>query len=138
MSSLRTRFVTAKATLGFTLSSLRRIWSLLPVVVFLSLSACSDSPLDPAHPVTLTLWHVYGAQTYSPMNELVDVEKELARLAKEIEKAEKNITGLKGKLSNQNFVSRAPENVVNAEREKLEKAENLLQQLKESEARLKK
>ena len=72
MSSLRTRFVTAKATLGFTLSSLRRIWSLLPVVVFLSLSACSDSPLDPAHPVTLTLWHVYGAQTYSPMNELVD------------------------------------------------------------------
>ena len=63
MSSLRTRFVTAKATLGFTLSSLRRIWSLLPVVVFLSLSACSDSPLDPAHPVTLTLWHVYGAQT---------------------------------------------------------------------------
>lgn len=72
MSSLRTRFVTAKATQGFTLSSLRRIWSLLPVVVFLSLSACSDSPLDPAHPVTLTLWHVYGAQTYSPMNELVD------------------------------------------------------------------
>ena len=68
MSSLRARFVTAKATLGFTLSSLRRIWSLLPVVVFLSLSACSDSPLDPAHPVTLTLWHVYGAQTYSPMN----------------------------------------------------------------------
>ena len=66
------------------------------------------------------------------------MEKELARLAKEIEKAEKNIAGLKGKLSNQNFVSRAPENVVNAEREKLEKAENLLQQLKESEARLKK
>ena len=78
------------------------------------------------------------AAVYMPMNELVDVEKELARLAKEIEKAEKNIAGLKGKLSNQNFVSRAPENVVNAEREKLEKAENLLQQLKESEARLKK
>ena len=78
------------------------------------------------------------AAVYMPMNELVDVEKELARLAKEIEKAEKNIAGLKGKLSNQNFVSRAPENVVNAEREKLTKAENLLQQLKESEARLKK
>ena len=78
------------------------------------------------------------AAMYMPMNELVDIEKELARLAKEIEKAEKNIAGLKGKLSNENFVSRAPENVVAAEREKLSKAESLLQQLKESEARLKK
>ena len=78
------------------------------------------------------------AALYMPMNELVDVEKELQRLAKEIEKAEKNIAGLKGKLSNENFVSRAPENVVNAEREKLQKAESLLQQLLESQARLKK
>ena len=78
------------------------------------------------------------ATMYMPMNELVDVEKELARLAKEIEKAEKNIAGLRGKLNNENFVSRAPEQVVLAERAKLEKAESLLQQLKESEARLKK
>ena len=78
------------------------------------------------------------AALYMPMNELVDVEKELQRLAKEIEKTEKNIAGLKGKLSNENFVSRAPENVVNAEREKLQKAESLLQQLLESQARLKK
>ena len=78
------------------------------------------------------------AAMYMPMNELVDIEKELARLAKEIEKAEKNISGLRGKLSNENFVARAPENVVKMEREKLEKAEALLVQLKESEARLKK
>ena len=78
------------------------------------------------------------AALYMPMNELVDVEKELQRLAKEIEKAEKNIAGLKGKLSNENFVARAPEQVVQAERDKLRKAESLLQQLKESEARLKK
>ena len=78
------------------------------------------------------------AALYMPMNELVDVEKELQRLAKEIEKAEKNIAGLKGKLSNENFVARAPEQVVQAERDKLQKAESLLQQLKESEARLKK
>lgn len=38
----------------------------------LLLTACSDSPLDPAHPVTLSLWHVYGAHSYSPMNELVE------------------------------------------------------------------
>ncbi len=78
------------------------------------------------------------AALYMPMNELVDIDKELARLAKEIEKAEKNIAGLRGKLGNENFISRAPENVVNAERAKLEKAEALLQQLKENEARLKK
>ena len=78
------------------------------------------------------------AALYMPMNELVDVEKELHRLAKEIEKAEKNIAGLKGKLSNENFVSRAPEAVVQAERDKLAKAESLLQQLQESQARLKK
>ena len=78
------------------------------------------------------------AALYMPMNELVDVEKELQRLAKEIEKAEKNIAGLKGKLSNENFVSRAPEAVVQAERDKLAKAESLLQQLQESQARLKK
>ena len=78
------------------------------------------------------------AAMYMPMNELVDIEKELARLAKEIEKAEKSIAGLKSKLSNENFVSRAPEAVVNAEREKLAKAEALLAQLKESEGRLKK
>jgi len=78
------------------------------------------------------------AAMYMPMNELVDMEKELARLAKEIEKAEKNIAGLRNKLGNENFVARAPENVVKMEREKLEKAENLLQQLKESESRMKK
>jgi len=45
---------------------------------------------------------------------------------------------LKNKLGNENFVARAPEAIVNAEREKLAKAESLLAQLKESEARLKK
>ena len=78
------------------------------------------------------------AMMYMPMNELVDIEKELERLAKEIQKAEKNVSGLRAKLSNENFVARAPENIVAAEREKLEKAENLLQQLKDSEASLKK
>ena len=44
----------------------------------------------------------------------------------------------RGKLTNANFVARAPEAIVAAEREKLAKAENLLAQLKESESRLKK
>lgn len=36
------------------------------------LSSCTDSPLDPDKPVTLTMWHVYGAQARSPMNVLID------------------------------------------------------------------
>ena len=99
------------------------------------LIVCSQAPTGHEDMVSTV---TADAAMYMPMNELVDVEKELVRLAKEIEKAEKNIAGLKNKLSNANFVSRAPEAVVSAEREKLEKAENLLAQLKESEARLKK
>ena len=99
------------------------------------LIVCSQAPTGHEDMVSAV---TADAAMYMPMNELVDVEKELVRLAKEIEKAEKNIAGLKNKLSNANFVSRAPEAVVSAEREKLEKAENLLAQLKESEARLKK
>ena len=38
----------------------------------LLLYSCSDSPLDPDKPVTLTMWHVYGAQAYSPLNILID------------------------------------------------------------------
>ena len=36
------------------------------------LGGCSESPLQPKKPVTLTLWHVYGGQTDSPMNRLVE------------------------------------------------------------------
>ena len=57
---------------------------------------------------------------------------------KDAEAASPTLAGLKGKLSNENFVSRAPEAVVQAERDKLSKAESLLQQLQESQARLKK
>jgi valyl-tRNA synthetase len=72
------------------------------------------------------------------MGQLVDVAKELDRIAKELEKARKNLAGLMGKLSNEKFISRAPEAVVAAEREKAQKAQDLIAQLEESEAALKK
>ena len=72
-----------------------------------------------------------------PMNQLVDVEAELARIAREKEKTEKMLASIRGKLSNEGFVAKAPEAVVNAEREKAKKYEALLQQLNESEARMK-
>ena len=78
------------------------------------------------------------AKLYIPMGQLVDVAKELDRLDKELEKAQKNLAMIEGKLSNENFVARAPENVVKAEREKAEKARNLITQLMQSREALEK
>ena len=78
------------------------------------------------------------AKLYIPMGQLVDVAKELERIGKELEKARKNLASLEGKLSNANFVSRAPEAVVNAEREKAQKARDLIAQLEQSEQAMKK
>ena len=78
------------------------------------------------------------AKLFIPMGQLVDVAKELERIGKELEKARKNLAGIEGKLSNENFTARAPEAVVNAEREKAAKARDLIAQLEESEAAMKK
>ena len=78
------------------------------------------------------------AKLYIPMGQLVDVAKELERIQKELDKARKNLAGIEGKLSNEKFTARAPEAVVNAEKEKAAKARDLIAQLEESEAALKK
>ncbi|MDD6200596.1 MAG: class I tRNA ligase family protein, partial [Firmicutes bacterium] len=78
------------------------------------------------------------AKLYIPMGQLVDVAKELERVSKELERARKNLQSLEGKLANESFVSRAPEAVVNAEREKAKRARDLIAQLTESEAALRK
>jgi valyl-tRNA synthetase len=62
----------------------------------------------------------------------VDVAKELARITKELEAAKKFLNSIEGKLSNEKFVARAPEAVVNAEREKAAKHRDLIAQLEES------
>ena len=73
-----------------------------------------------------------AARVFIPMDELIDKEKELARLAKEKAVCEKEIQGLTGKLSNQGFVSKAPAHVVEAERAKLEKQKERLTKIQES------
>ncbi|MBO4460674.1 MAG: valine--tRNA ligase [Clostridiales bacterium] len=66
-----------------------------------------------------------GGEIYIPLEDLIDVAKELERLAAEREKLDGEIKRVEGKLANQEFVSKAPEKVVNAEREKLEKYRNM-------------
>ncbi|QIG03924.1 valine--tRNA ligase [Proteus sp. ZN5] len=62
---------------------------------------------------------VSGAELLIPMAGFIDKDAELARLDKELEKVEKDIATLDSKLSNDGFVSRAPEAVVAKERERL-------------------
>ena len=78
------------------------------------------------------------AKLYIPMGQLVDVAKELERIAKELADARKFLTSVEGKLSNEKFVSRAPEAVVEAERQKARKTRDLIAQLEQSEASMKK
>lgn len=66
------------------------------------------------------------------LDELVDYEKERARLKDEIKRLEGEIKRASGKLSNKGFVEKAPEKVVNEEREKLAGYEDLLEKTKAS------
>lgn len=74
-------------------------------------------------------------QIYIPLGELVDIEKERARLSGEIEKVIFEIQRASSKLSNQNFLAKAPKKLVDGEREKLDKyidvKEKLEKQLKD-------
>ena len=60
-------------------------------------------------------------QLFLPLNELVDVDKEIARLNDEKKKLEGELKRVNGKLNNEKFVGKAPEAVVASEREKKEK-----------------
>ena len=72
------------------------------------------------------------AQIYIPLAELVDLEKEKARIEKELDKARANLANIEKKLANENFVSKAPENVIAGVRDSKEKAESLIHKLEES------
>ena len=61
---------------------------------------------------------VSGVEIYLPLKGLIDVEKETARLTKELENLDKEIKRAAGKLSNQGFVAKAPADVVEKERAK--------------------
>ena len=66
------------------------------------------------------------------MEELVDVEAELARLNKEKATAEKNLANVTAKLNNEGFVSKAPEAVVQNQRDTAQKLKEKLALLEES------
>jgi len=76
------------------------------------------------------------ANIYIPFAELVDIEKEIARLQGEEKKLTGEIKRAQGMLSNERFISKAPEAKVAEERAKLEKYTQMLEQTKERLAQL--
>lgn len=76
------------------------------------------------------------ARIYIPMAELIDFEAERARLNKELAAAEKQFSQIDAKLSNENFVNKAPANVVQGQRDAAEKLRDKIAMLKDSIASL--
>ena len=76
------------------------------------------------------------AVIYMPFAELVDIEKEIERLKKEEAKLTKELARVNGMLSNERFISKAPEAKIAEEREKLEKYTNMMEQVKQRLAQL--
>lgn len=80
---------------------------------------------------------IHNGVIYMPFAELVDIAKEKERLAKEKEKLTKEVERVEKKLSNQGFVSKAPEKVIAEEKAKMEKYSTMLKAVEEQIARLK-
>ena len=73
---------------------------------------------------------VTDAVVYLPLAELVDFEQEIERLTKEEARLEKELARVNGMLSNERFISKAPEAKINEEKAKLEKYTQMMEQVK--------
>ncbi len=71
-----------------------------------------------------------ACEVFIPLGDLVDIDKEVARLEKDYANTEKEISRAEGKLNNPGFLNKAPEALVTAEREKLETNKAVLESLK--------
>ena len=80
---------------------------------------------------------IHDAALYIPLDELVDVAKEIERLQTEEKKLEKELARSNGMLRNEKFISRAPEAKIAEERGKLARYEQLMAQVKERLSQLK-
>ena len=73
-----------------------------------------------------------SARIFIPLSDIVDTEKELARLNKEKDAAQKDIDFLSKKLSNEGFLAKAPAQLIEAEKAKLAKAQEKMAKIEES------
>ncbi|AFS77895.1 Valyl-tRNA ligase ValS [Gottschalkia acidurici 9a] len=70
-------------------------------------------------------------EIFLPLEELVDLQKEIERLEKERKRLEDELKRVSGKLSNEGFVSKAPQKVIDEEKEKQEKYQDMMDKVVE-------
>jgi valyl-tRNA synthetase len=88
----------------------------------------TDSSYAPADVMSAV---IAGAQIFIPLDELVDYEAEFSRLSREKERLESEVARVEKKLSNQGFVSKAPQKVVDEEKAKKAQYEEMLAKVAE-------
>jgi len=102
----------------------------------LEIKAAGEAAPDEAKSAALP-----GVEVYVPLDELLDYKAEYERLIKERDRLENEVKRTEGKLANEQFVSKAPEKVINNEREKLANYKDMLEKtlarIPEVEAKLK-
>lgn len=104
---------------------------------FESLASASEIHIAEAFEVAkATVVVTDAARIFIPMGDLIDYDKEIARLNKEKEACQKDIEFVSKKLSNEQFVSKAPAQLVEKEKEKLEKANERMSKILASIAEL--
>ncbi|MBR5923270.1 MAG: valine--tRNA ligase [Clostridia bacterium] len=102
------------------------------------LAYASDSTVVPAYEDDTAVCVVTDSATaYMPMSELIDVAAELERLNKELEKANADKAFFENKLNNQGFISKAPQAVIDKQKEGLEKVLQRIALINSSIERLK-
>jgi valyl-tRNA synthetase len=92
------------------------------------LTVVPDLPEKPQNAAALVLGTI---EIFSPLAGLVDLAAERARLEKELQAAQQDVLRREQKLANENFVSKAPEAVVQRERDNLEAAQATVERLRE-------
>lgn len=111
----------SEVILGFTDESLREVFTANEG--YLSALAAAEPvtlmEAGAAKPENAMAGVAAGVEIYLPLKGLIDVEKESARLTKELDKLAKAIMGTSKKLANEKFLAKAPAEVVAGEREKL-------------------
>ena len=71
-------------------------------------------------------------ELFVPLAGLIDLSKEIDRLERQIQNMKGRLSAVSRKLENKNFVERAPENVINHERDKMQKYESDLSKLQQN------
>uniref|UniRef100_UPI0026009AD3 valine--tRNA ligase n=1 Tax=uncultured Anaerovibrio sp. TaxID=361586 RepID=UPI0026009AD3 len=111
----------SEVVLNFTDESLRPVFAANEgyLTALASAEPVTHMPAGADKPENAMAGVVNGVEIFLPLKDLIDVEKETARLKGEMAKLEKEISRLDKKLSNEGFLAKAPADVVAGEKEKL-------------------